>query len=116
MYQAAAIAVLILHVAFILWVIFGALLTRGRRLLAGLHLASLLWSLLVQTLPWTCPLTLVENWLEARAGAMPYADGFLLHYLDALVYPNLPPLLLTVAAAIVVSVNVAIYGRRWLRR
>jgi hypothetical protein len=29
-------------------------------------------------------LTLLENWLESRAGFEPYQGGFLLHYLDAL--------------------------------
>src|SRR5438128_8169757 len=46
---------------------------------------------LVEILPWTCPLTWAENFLETRAGIAPYQGGFLLHYLDALVYPNIPP-------------------------
>src|SRR6266571_2143741 len=46
--------------------------------------------------PWACPLTLAENYFEARAGIAPYQGPFLLHYLDAIVYPNLSPTLLTV--------------------
>jgi len=30
-------------------------------------------------------LTLLENWLEGKAGIQPYEGGFLLHYLDKLV-------------------------------
>ena len=116
MYQAAAIVVLALHLAFILWVIFGTLLTRRRPVLAWFHLASLVWALLVEVLPWTCPLTLGENWLEGCAGVVPYTGEFVLHYLNVLVYPNIPPLLLTVAAVMVIAVNVVIYCRRWLRR
>jgi Protein of Unknown function (DUF2784) len=113
MYLASAIVVLILHVAFIIWVMFGAALTRKRPRLTVLHILSFAWALLIEIFPWSCPLTFVENWLEQRAGMAPYQDGFVLHYLDALVYPNLPPVLLTAAAALVVVVNVIIYGRRW---
>ena len=42
-YSALATAILLLHALFILWVIFGALLTRSRPLLRWLHIASLLW-------------------------------------------------------------------------
>ncbi len=114
-YRALAIAVLVVHLAFILWVIFGALLTRGRPLLRAVHIASLIWGLLIEALPWTCPLTFAENWLELRAGVMPYRGGFLLHYLDAIVYPNLPPELLTLAAVAVVGANFAVYRARWMQ-
>jgi uncharacterized protein DUF2784 len=113
MYHAAAILVLALHLSFILWVVFGALFTRGRPMLQRIHITSLVWGLVIEIFPWTCPLTYAENWLEKRAGIAPYPGGFLLHYLDALVYPNVPPLLLTVAAVAVVAVNIATYWRRW---
>ena len=98
MYHAAAIVVLGIHLAFILWVIFGALFTRGRSVLRWFHFVSLGWGILIELVPWTCPLTFAENWLEGHAGLVPYTGGFLLHYLDALVYPNIPPSLLTIVA------------------
>lgn len=113
MYFPCAIAILVLHLSFIAWVIFGAVVTRGRPILAGLHILSFIWAVLVEIFPWSCPLTLAENWLELHAGTAPYHGGFLLHYLDLLVYPNVPPILLTVAAVLVVAANIFIYGRRW---
>lgn len=115
MYRAAAIFVLVLHLAFILWVIFGAWFTRQHPTLRRMHIASLAWGLIIEIFPWTCPLTYAENWLEPRAGATPYQGSFLLHYLDALVYPHVPPWTLTVAAVVVVATNVAVYWRRWRR-
>lgn len=115
MYSTAVIIVLGLHLAFILWVIFGALFTRRRPLLRRLHVASLAWGLLIEIFPWTCPLTFAENWLEQRAGIIPYKGGFLLHYLDALVYPEVPPQLLVVTAAVVAAANIVVYWRRWRR-
>ena len=115
MYSAAAVVVLGLHLAFIVWVIFGALFVRTRSL-ALLHILSLVWALLVEIFPWTCPLTFAESWLEQRAGVAPYQGGFLLHYLDVLVYPNVPPFVLTIAAVLVFAANVAIHWKRWTRR
>lgn len=114
-YYVLACAIMALHALFIAWVIFGAALTRRRLLLSWLHIASLVWGVLVEVLPWSCPLTLVEQWLEIRAGLTAYQGGFLLHYLDKLVYPDIPPMLLTDAAVVVVIVNLIIYGLRFRR-
>ena len=111
-YSALATAVLFLHALFILWVIFGALLTRSRRILRWLHIASLVWGTLTEVLLWPCPLTLLENWLEGKAGIRPYEGGFLLHYLDKLVYPNISATVLTVAAVIICTLNLAFYARQ----
>lgn len=112
-----AVCVLFLHVLFILWVVFGALLTRYRPLLRWLHVVSLVWAILTELLPWPCPLTVLENWLEARARVQPYQGGFLLHYLDRLVYPDISATFLTVAGVIICALNLALYGRRlWIAR
>jgi hypothetical protein len=116
-YSALAIFVLILHALFILWVVFGALVTRSRPILRWLHIACLVWGILTELLPWPCPLTVLENWLEAKAGIQPYQGGFLLHYLDKLVYPDISATLLTVGGVIVCALNLALYGRQmWLAR
>ena len=117
MYVAAATLVLTLHLAFILWVIFGSLLTCDRPVLRWMHITSFVWGLLIEILPWTCPLTFAEKWLEQRTSYVaPYKGPFLLHYLNALVYPNVPPMLLTAAAGVVVLINVTVYWKREKRR
>jgi hypothetical protein len=110
--RAAAAAVLVVHLAFVLWVILGALVTRGRPWAAALHLASLAWAVAVEAGPWPCPLTDLEQSLQARAGMTPYTQSFLVHYLDRLIYPNLPEAWLTAGAVIVCGLNLAVYGRR----
>jgi hypothetical protein len=104
-----AAGVLGLHLLFILWVIFGALAAFRRPLLRWIHIACLIWGILTELLPWSCPLTLLENWLEARAGVTAYQGGFLLHYLDVLVYPNISPSLLTIAGIVVCALNLGFY-------
>lgn len=115
LYIALAVAVLVLHTLFIVWVVFGALVTRNRPILRGLHVASLIWGILTELTLWPCPLTLLENWLEARAGVEPYQGGFLLHYLDRLVYPDISVTLLVTVGVLVCTVNLAFYGWQiWL--
>jgi len=110
LYSALASLVLMLHLLFILWVIFGALLAYSRPRLRWFHIICLLWGVLVELSPWPCPLTLLENWLELRAGVQPYQGGFLLHYLDATVYPNISSTILTMIGVAVCVLNLSLYG------
>lgn len=101
--------VLCVHLLFILWVIFGAFLTRSRPVLRWLHIASLAWAITFEVTPWPCPLTLLEDELRNRAGIGGYQGGFLVHYLNALIYPNISIMLLTLAGVAVCVFNFAIY-------
>ena len=112
LYSALAAAVLFLHALFIVWVAFGALLTRSRPILRWLHIVSLIWGILTELTPWPCPLTLLEYWLEQKAGVEPYRGGFLLHSMDKLVYPDISATVLTVTGVIVCAFNLALYGSR----
>jgi hypothetical protein len=110
LYSAAASATLFLHLLFILWVVLGAAIAYRRPLLRALHILSLIWAILIELLPWPCPLTLLENWFELHAGIEPYRGGFLLHYLNALVYPDISATALTIAGVTVCALNFAFYG------
>lgn len=114
-YVVVAGAVLIVHLLWIVWVIFGALVTRGRRGLAWLHIASLVYGIAIEIALWPCPLTLLEDWLRGRAGLGPYQGGFLIHHLDALVYPDVSQGLLTWVAVAVCGFNLGVYGLRMRR-
>src|SRR5258708_12092625 len=110
-YSALAVFVLFLHALFIVWVVFGAFVTRSRPALRWLHVASLVWGILTELLPWPCPLTVLENWLEAADGVQPYQGGFLLHYLDKLLYPDISPGGVSVAGAVICALNLLFYAR-----
>jgi hypothetical protein len=117
LYSALAVFILFLHALFIVWVAFGAFLTRSRPVLRWLHIVSLIWGILTELLPWPCPLTVLENWFEGKAGVQPYQGGFLLHYMDRLVYPEISATVLTVAGVFVCVLNLAWYGRQmWIAR
>jgi len=100
------------HLIWIVWVAIGFLWTRGRRVLSAIHLASLLWGIAVEAGPWPCPLTLLEQFLETKAGVNPYQGGFLLHHLDAIVYPDTPAWLLMALGIGVCAANLVVYAGR----
>ncbi len=117
LYRALAVAVLAFHLLWVGWVIFGTLVTRRRRALRVFHIASLVYSIFIEIAPWPpCPLTLLEQWLEARAGLTSYHGSFLLHYLDMVVYPNVPVNLLIACAVAICAFNLGIYVWRYRRR
>jgi hypothetical protein len=111
-YRAMAASVLSVHAVYIAWVIFGALFTRGRLRLAALHVATLVYGVIIEIFGFWCPLTAFETWLEVRGGVSAYRGPFLLHYLDAVVYPNIPPNVLIAGAVAVCLLNLWIYARR----
>jgi hypothetical protein len=114
-YEILAGTTLALHLAFITWVLFGWLVTPGRRWLRGLHVGSVLYGAFIMASPWACPLTYAENYFKRRAGLDPYADPFLIHYLEALVYPEANQTLLSVSAVVVCLGILGIYVFRFRR-
>src|SRR5260370_42600623 len=103
LYRAMAAGVLSLHATYIAWFIFGAFFTRGRPRLAALHVAMLVYGVIIEIFGFWCPLTALEEWLGVR-GNVPASRGpFLLHYLDAVVYPDISPNLL-IAGAVAVGI------------
>lgn len=117
--RALVALVLAVHFAWILWVMFGVFFTRGRPWLTAFHLASLAWGVIVDTGPWPCPVTILEQWLQVKAGMQPYSGSFLVHYLNAMVYPNVPASVIIWGATGVCCANLLIYAyrlARWVRR
>lgn len=118
LYRLGADAVLLLHLAFIIFVLLGGLLVAWKRGFLLLHLPAIAWGLFVELSGRPCPLTHWENLLRRLAGSAGYEAGFIEHYLLPLIYPawlSVPVQYLL--AAIVVVVNALIYGGLvWRRR
>ena len=115
-YQALAVAALLLHLAWILWVLLGWLVTRNRPWLRWFHIVSLVYGIFIEIGPWPCPLTIAEQWFQTRAGIQPYRRPFLIHYLEMVVYPNVSPALVTWCGAGLCVFLLGLYGWRFRRR
>jgi Protein of Unknown function (DUF2784) len=82
-----------------------------------LHIASLLYAIVIELLPWPpCPLTVAETWLEARAGIEPAHGPFLVRVLDATVYPDLPEWFVVGSAVLICAAILCVYLRRYRGR
>jgi hypothetical protein len=116
-YRLLADAVLLLHLAFILFVAFGALLVARRRRLLPVHLAAAAWGVFVEASGAICPLTWAEVHYRRLAGQAGYEGGFIDHYLLPLIYPagltRSAQLLLGVG---VLALNALLYAWIWRRR
>ena len=104
-FQALALAALVLHALWLAWVALGWLITRRRPLLRWLHISSLLYGISIELFRWPCPLTLAEVEFARRAGQPTYREPFLVHYLERIIYPDLPEPVVT-AAAVAVCVGI----------
>jgi hypothetical protein len=88
LYRVLADVVLMSHVLLIIYGLLGGLLYFWRHWLVWLHLPLGLWISLIEFFQWTCPLTPWEKQLRVLAGEAAYHDGFIEHYLIALIYPE----------------------------
>jgi hypothetical protein len=101
----------LIHLAFILFVLFGVIPVFRWRCLAFVHLPCVLWAGLIEFTGWLCPLTPLELYFRARAGEAGYAGGFVEHYLVPLIYPaGLTESLRIILGLVVLVLNLCLYG------
>jgi hypothetical protein len=109
-------ALVVAHLAFIVFVLAGGLLVLRNRSWAVAHLPAAAWGAFAEITRTVCPLTPLENSLRLRAGDAGYAGGFIEHYLIPLIYPEaLSARLQLVLGLTVIAVNVAVYALAWRR-
>ena len=117
LYRVCAEAVLLLHFAFIAFVLLGGLLALRWRWIVAVHLPAAAWGCFVELTGRICPLTYAENYLRNRAGDSGYSQGFIEHYLLPIIYPaGLTQRIQLLLAGFVVLVNALIYACLLLRR
>ena len=110
----AADAVLVAHLAFIVFVLAGGLLVLHRPIWAALHLPAAAWATFAELRGTICPLTPLENSLRRSAGAAGYEGGFIEHYILPVIYPaGLTPRVQIVLGLVVLAVNVPVYFWAW---
>lgn len=117
LYRLAADAVVLVHGAFILFVVAGGLLVARWRFVAYLHLPAALWAVVLELRGWICPLTPLEVYLRQQAGDAGYAGGFIEHYLIPLIYPGALTRSMQIGLGLAaLALNVGIYSWVLLRR
>lgn len=111
MYRLLADAVVVCHLAFIVFVLGGGFLVLRWPKVAWVHVPSAIWGALIEFEGWICPLTPLENRFRELAGEAAYRGDFVERYLLPIIYPeNLTPAVQRVLGAAVIAVNTAAYA------
>ncbi|TVP75153.1 MAG: DUF2784 domain-containing protein [Gemmatimonadales bacterium] len=109
-YRILADLTLVVHFAFILFVVLGGLLVAWRRRVAWVHVPAALWGALITFVGWRCPLTPLELRLRELGGEAGYTESFVEHYLLSVIYPQGIPEAGWIALGVgVVVVNALVY-------
>lgn len=113
----AADLLVLLHLAFIVFVLLGGLLVWRWWRVVFLHLPASVWGVLLEFNGWQCPLTPLEQQLRVAAGEAGYSGSFIAHYLLPVIYPaGLTPGFQMALGAGALLINLVIYGWLLLRK
>ena len=111
MYEIVANLTLIIHFAFILFVIFGALLFFVAKKIVFIHIPAIIWGSYIELTHSICPLTYLENWFLHKSNLTIYSEGFIQNYLVPIVYPmNLTKDLQIFLGIGLIVINIVIYA------
>ena len=113
----AADSVVLLHLAFILFVILGGLVVFRWPRFMWLHMPAAVWGAFIELTGRVCPLTPLENRLRIAAGQTGYSGGFIEEYLIPVVYPDGLTRWVQISLGVgVVAINLVFYGLLVARR
>jgi len=113
-------AIIAIHFLFILFMLFGFLLSLYAIffwekffdwwLFRSLHLAGILYVASLSVLGKYCPLTILENEIRSRYEAsLVYSDSFIVHYLEKLVYPEVNPLVIQIPTILIAILTIVFF-------
>ncbi|GAA0722237.1 DUF2784 domain-containing protein [Dactylosporangium roseum] len=112
MFEVLATTVLVVHFAFLAYVVLGGFLAWRWPKAFWPHLAAAVWGLTVVTFSLRCPLTAVEHWARRRAGQGGVERGFIDQYIEGVLYPARYTHYLQVLVGVVV---VGSYAGLWVK-
>jgi Protein of Unknown function (DUF2784) len=117
MYHIVVALAVVMHFAFLCYLVVGGFVALRWRRTIWLHVAAVLWGIAITTAHLDCPLTWLERWSRAKAGMAPLPpDGFIAHYITGVLYPAGWADAVSVATFALVAVSWALHVRRGWRR
>jgi hypothetical protein len=103
--------IVLVHFAFVVFVVLGGLLALRWPLVVWLHVPAVIWGAVVEFTGWICPLTPLENRLRAASGEASYQGDFIAHYILPALYPDgLTRQDQLMLGAVALAINIAIYA------
>ncbi|MGO8757673.1 MAG: DUF2784 family protein [Terracidiphilus sp.] len=111
----AAVLIPLVHLLWVVFVIFGALGTRGRAFWSSIHILASISAIFTLNNVYPCPLTFAENYFEGRAGQPTYEGRFLVHYLQRYLSSSLPAWVIVGVGVSICCFNLSVYILRFRR-
>jgi Protein of Unknown function (DUF2784) len=97
-------ATMVVHFAFVVYVVVGGFLAWRWPRTILLHLVAAGWGLLITVFSLACPLTWLEDGLRRRAGEQGLPSGFIDTYIEGVLYPQRFVMEVRAAAAVLVLI------------
>lgn len=106
--------VVLLHAAFVLFVVFGGLLVLKWPRTTWVHLPAAAWGAAVEFGGWICPLTYLEVWLRGPGSHLGNRSDFVSRFLLPILYPPELTRMVRIALGLfVIVINLIIYWHVW---
>jgi hypothetical protein len=87
-YHGLVVVAVVLHFAFLCYVVVGGFVALWWRRTIWLHVPAVLWGIAITTQHLDCPLTWLERRARVEAGMAPLPpQGFIAHYITGVLYP-----------------------------
>jgi len=113
----AADGVVVIHLAFILFVVLGGLTLFRWPWMIWIHVPAAVWGGLVELIGAPCPLTPLENHLRQVGNAEAYSGGFIDHYIMPIIYPpGLTRETQVVLGVLILVINLVVYFKFLTRK
>ena len=88
MYELLANLTLVIHLIFILFVVFGGLFFFIFSKIIYIHFPALIWGIYIELTGSICPLTYLENWFLNKGNLTTYSNNFISNYIFPIIYPD----------------------------
>ncbi len=109
-YQLLSDFVILLHLLWIIFILFGFLLALKYFKVSFIHMAGLVFTLVLNLGGWYCPLTHVENYLHGLYDPqLLYGGSFITNNLQKVIYLDLDEVYLRIGAIAWVGLNMGGY-------
>lgn len=112
-YKIFADIVVIIHFLWIVFLIFGVFLGVKYKAAKIFHIFGLIFAFIIQIFDWYCPLTHLEVWLRSKHDpALAYTGSFIPHYIEKIIYIELPRYTIFILTVILCGFNAWMYLRK----
>lgn len=101
--------VVVIHFFYILFLVLGPLLSLRWPRIRKIHLAAIGLAVLIQGFAFLCPLTALEIWLRGGWAARGGEPGFIVRYIEPIVYPGFSQATITTLTFLLAVVTVLLY-------